>query len=119
MAVSKDMTSKVALVTGAGQGMGKAVALELADRGASLVVNDLDGRLAKQTAEDIIQLGARAFDVKADISLSTEVNSMVDSALNRYQDINILVNAAGIVRPTPVIDMDQEEWDAHISDNLK
>ena len=119
MAVSKDMTGKVALVTGAGQGMGKAVALELADRGASLVVNDLDGRLAKQTAENIIELGAQAFDIRADISLSTEVKSMVDSAFNRYQDINILVNAAGIVRPTSVIDMEEEEWDAVLSVNLK
>ena len=119
MVVSKDMTGKVALVTGAGQGMGKAAALKLADRGASLVVNDLDGHLAKQTAENIIERGAQAVHIRADISLSTEVNSMVDSALKRYQDINILVNAAGIVRPTPVIDMEEEEWDAVLSVNLK
>jgi 3-oxoacyl-[acyl-carrier protein] reductase len=119
MAISKDMMGKVALVTGAGQGMGKAVALKLAAQGASLVVNDLDERLAKQTTENIIELGAQAFDIRADISMSTEVNSMVDSALKRYQDINILVNAAGIVRPTPVIDMEEEEWDAVLSVNLK
>jgi len=116
---SAEFSGKVAIVTGAGQGMGRAVAKRLANGGARVVVNDLNIDSAKQTAADISTSGGDAFPVQANVVSSDDVMRMIDGALERYGEINILVNNAGMLRTTPVIDIEEDEWDLVINVNLK
>ena len=106
-------------MTGAGQGMGRAVAERLSAGGARLLVNDLNGAAAERTAAAINDSGGTAFALQGDVTSSGDVRRMVDSALDRYGDIHILVNNAGVLRPTKVIDIEEEEWDLVVNGNLK
>ena len=104
MANPGELSGKVAIVTGAGQGMGRAVAERLAAAGARLVVDDLDIRSAERTASNIRSNGGDALAVAANVASREDVRRMVESAVEHYSMIHILVNNAGILRPTPVID---------------
>jgi NAD(P)-dependent dehydrogenase (short-subunit alcohol dehydrogenase family) len=119
MADSAEFEGKVAIVTGAGQGIGRAVSKRLAAGGARLVVNDLNADAAERTASSIVTDGGEAFAVPGDVVSSAEVRRMVEVTLERYDSIHILVNCAGVLRSTPVIDIEEEEWDLVISVNLK
>ena len=99
--------------------MGRAVAVRMAKAGADVVVNDLDSSAAAETAESLISDGGSAIAVAGDISDSTFVDLLVSSAAEGYGEINILVNAAGILRRTAVIDMPEAEWDLLMNVNLK
>jgi len=94
------LKDKVALVTGAGSGIGQAIALAYAREGAKVVVNDVEEKRATQTAADIQALGGQAFDVAADVSDSQQVKQMFAQAMQKYSTIDILVNNAGIVDTT-------------------
>jgi NAD(P)-dependent dehydrogenase (short-subunit alcohol dehydrogenase family) len=118
-AIPNELTGRVAIVTGAGRGMGRAVAVRLAKAGANVVVNDLEPSAAAETAESVISDGGNAIAIAGDISDSTFVDRLVSSAAEEYGDINILVNAAGILRRTAVFDMPEAEWDLVINVNLK
>lgn len=89
------LRGKVAIVTGAGRGIGRAIALALAREGASVIVNDIDLQAAEATAKEISSIGQQAIAVKADVTNSKEVNDMVKIALNKFGKIDILVNNAG------------------------
>jgi NAD(P)-dependent dehydrogenase (short-subunit alcohol dehydrogenase family) len=93
--------------------------MRLAESGASVVVNDLEPSAAAETAESVISAGGIAMAVAGDISDSTFVDRLVGSAAEEYGGINILVNAAGILRRTAVIDMPEAEWDLVMNVNLK
>ena len=112
------MAERVAIVTGAGQGMGREVAQKLATEGARLVVNDVNPESAERTASAIRE-GGEAMAVPGDVTSSDDVRRMADSALERYGAIHILVNAAGVLRPTKVIDIEEDEWDWVVAVNLK
>ena len=105
------LSNKVALVTGAAQGMGRAIALRLAGEGASVVATDINGRLVEQTSIDIRELGHDAIAVEADIGDIEDMNQVVDKALNAFGRIDILVNNAGVTRYSDIMDLTVEDWD--------
>jgi NAD(P)-dependent dehydrogenase (short-subunit alcohol dehydrogenase family) len=116
------LKGRVAIVTGAGSqiGFGKAIALSLAKEGCDLVIADIDVEGAKQTANEIRNLGREAIAVKTDITNTKEVNDMVKAALAKFGKIDILVNNAGAgTPPKPFIESTEEEWDKNINLNLK
>ncbi len=115
----KELDGKVAIVTGAGQGMGRAVAERLSAAGARLALNDLDGKAAARTAQLIADKGGAVGIQPGDVTSATEVRGIVQGALNRFGGVHILVNNAGVLRPTPVIDIEEEEWDFVVNVNLK
>jgi 3-oxoacyl-[acyl-carrier protein] reductase len=119
MSISETLKGRTAVVTGAGRGMGRAVALALSTRGAQVVVNDLNGEDAERTADELRSAGAEAIAVQADVVDAAGVRHMVEQAIERFRAVHILVNNAGILRPTPVIDISEAEWDLVIGVNLK
>ena len=114
-----DFAGRVAIVTGAGRGMGRAVAARLSAGGAKLVVNDLDADSAERTAGALQESGAEALATPGDVTSSADVARMVASALGHFGRIHVLVNNAGVLRPTPVFDIEEEEWDMVVNGNLK
>ena len=117
--ITDELAGRVAIVTGAGRGMGRAVAVRLAAAGASVVVNDLAADAAQSTADQLVSSGAMAIAVVGDVSKSAMVDLMIKRSNDEYGDISILVNAAGILRRTVVFDMDEDEWDLVLNVNLK
>lgn len=90
-----DLSGKKALVTGAGQSIGKAIALRLARHGAVVGVNDIDQANAEQTAKEIGELGRESCVLAADVSKTKEIDAMFDALFKRFGTIHILVNAVG------------------------
>ncbi|MET3288437.1 UNVERIFIED_CONTAM: 3-oxoacyl-[acyl-carrier protein] reductase [Brevibacillus sp. OAP136] len=114
------LTGKVALVTGASRGIGRAIALRLAADGCNVVVNYAGSEAAAaETVAKIKELGREAIMVKANVSSTDEVNDMFKSALDTFGQIDILVNNAGITRDNLMMRMKEEEWDDVIDTNLK
>ena len=113
------LEDQVAVVTGAGQGIGRAIALTLAREGAAVVVNDVNLESAKKVAEEIKSRGGKAQPIKADVSNGEEVNTLVEKTLDNFKKIDILVNNAGTAKLTPTIELTEAEWDSTIVVNLK
>jgi len=114
-----ELIGKVALVTGAAQGIGKAIALLLARNGADLVVWDINLEKAEETAKEIEALGRRAIAMKVDVASLDHVERMVEAILEKLGQIDILVNNAGITRDKLILRMTEEDWDAVLNINLK
>lgn len=117
--IDDELAGRVAIVTGAGRGMGRAVAVRLAAAGASVVANDLAADAAQSTVDQLVSSGGRAIAIAGDVSKSAMVELMINRTTDEYGEINILVNAAGILRRTAVFDMDEDEWDLVLNVNLK
>jgi 3-oxoacyl-[acyl-carrier protein] reductase len=113
------LAGKVALVTGAAQGIGKAVALLLARNGADIVVWDINLEKAEETANEIQSIGRKALAVKGDVANWNDVERMVEVILEKFAKIDILVNNAGITRDKLILRMTEEDWDAVLDVNLK
>jgi NAD(P)-dependent dehydrogenase (short-subunit alcohol dehydrogenase family) len=113
-----ELRGKIGLVTGAGQGIGKAITLGLARAGADVAVNDIDPALAERTAREIGALGPRGMAVPANVAVEQDVEAMVTRVVREWGGIDILVNNAGVGRPMMVEDMDQAEWDRILDINL-
>ncbi len=113
------LANKVAIVTGAGRGIGKATALTFAREGAKVVVNDIDAKAAQQVATEIESMGRQVLTIKADVSQSKEVNRMIQSILQKFGRVDILVNNAGIICRGSTENLSEEEWDRVLSVNLK
>jgi 3-oxoacyl-[acyl-carrier protein] reductase len=114
------LSGKVALITGSARGIGKAIALELANHGAKIVINDiLPKDEIDKTLEEIRKSGDQTIGIRADITIFKEVESMVKEIINKFGKIDILVNNAGIIRDSLLIRMKEEDWDAVININLK
>ncbi len=114
-----ELTGKVALVTGAAQGIGRAVSLLLARSGADLVVSDINLEKAEETAREIETIGRKAMAIRVNVASFGEVEKMVEAILERFGRIDILVNNAGIARDKLILRMTEEEWDAVLNVNLK
>ena len=114
------LNGKVAIVTGASRGIGKAIALAMAGAQADIVVN-YAGRAdaAEETAAAIRQMGRRALVYQADVSDTTQVQGMVDATLAEFGKVDILVNNAGITRDNLILRMKEEDWDTVLQVNLK
>ncbi len=113
------LENKVALVTGAARGIGKAVALTLAGEGADIAVSDVNLEGAESTAEEIESLGRRTLISRVDVSKIKEVNETVDKILDKFGRIDILINNAGITADSLLIRMKEADWDKVIEINLK
>ena len=109
----------MALVTGGAQGIGKAVALLLAQNGADIVVSDVNLEKAEETAREIQALGRKALAIKADVARLVDVEKMVEMILAQFGQVDILVNNAGIARDKLILRMTEEDWDAVLNINLK
>jgi 3-oxoacyl-[acyl-carrier protein] reductase len=114
-----DLKGKVAIITGSGRGIGKAIAVKLAEQGANIVISDVDEETGKKTAEEIKSFGVKAIMIKADVSSSAEANNLIEKTLEQFDKIDILVNNAGITRDNLVMRMSEQEWDSVIAVNLK
>ena len=116
---AEEFSGKIAIVTGAARGMGYAVAKRLAAGGASLVINDIDAEAVGRAVSDLHALGHAALAVPGDVTSGRDVGRLVARAVDHYGAVHILVNNAGILRPTPVIDIQEDEWDLVVNVNLK
>ena len=113
------LSDKVALVTGAGRGIGKAIALRFSDEGARVAVNDIEPAYAESIADRLKQLGRLAIAVKADVCDWPEVKLMFEQAVREFGRIDILVNNAGIRKDVVFPEMSEAEWDSVIAVQLK
>jgi 3-oxoacyl-[acyl-carrier protein] reductase len=115
------LKNKVALITGAGRGIGKAIALEFAKEGAKVVVNYLHSeREANEIVEEIKRIGSDAIAIKADVSKFDEVSLMIKKATENFNGIDILVNNAGVItRPGDYENMSEADFNKTIDVNLK
>ncbi|KEF39846.1 3-oxoacyl-(acyl-carrier-protein) reductase [Schinkia azotoformans MEV2011] len=114
------LTGKVALVTGASRGIGREIAIELAEAGAKVAVN-YSGSEAKanEVVDQIKAAGGEAFAIQANVSNTESVEAMVKEVISQFGALDILVNNAGITRDNLLMRMKEEEWDAVINTNLK
>lgn len=113
-----ELEGKIALITGAGRGIGKGIALTFAKEGADVAVNDVDAGNAEATASEVRALGRRSMAIRADVSKEDEVNRMVERILREWGGVDILVNNAGIGNQLMVEDMTAADWHRVIGVNL-
>ena len=113
------LNKKVALVTGAGGGIGRAVVIMLAKEGADIIVNDINSNSAGQTAEMVHSIGSAALVSGANIVVRTEVELMFDEINKKFGRLDILVNNAGVTRDNFLAKMTEDEWDQVMAVNLK
>lgn len=114
-----DCKGKNALVTGAGRGIGREIALRLAQAGANIAVCDVDLSSAQNTAMEIESLGQKALALQADVSKANAVADMFAAFFQAFPILDILVNNAGITRDGLIMRMKEEDWDLVIDINLK
>lgn len=113
------VTGQVAIVTGAGQGIGRAIALRLAADSMDVVVADLNGTLAEAVADEIRGLGVRALPLVVDVTSDTDRRRMVEAAVRHLGRLDVLVNNAGIQRVALPLDVTEEHWDTVMEVNAK
>ena len=115
-----NLNDKVAVVTGAAQGIGRAIAETLAQRGAHVVVADLQVEKAEATAKEIAaDTGRRAIAVQIDVADNASAKAMIDRTIAEFGRIDILVNNAGVTRDTLIMRMKEADWDLVLNVNLK
>jgi 3-oxoacyl-[acyl-carrier protein] reductase len=113
------LADKVAIVTGAGRGLGRAIAYRLASEGARVVVDDVDLDAAQQAVERIVEAGGEAWLVVADVSIEAQVKDMVGETLERYDRIDILVNNAAVIKTGALTEFADRDWELMLGTNLK
>ena len=114
------LTDRVAVVTGASRGIGRGIALELAKRGATVVVNyNANADAANEVVAAIESAGGKASAVKADVRNLSEAEALIKTTTERYGKIDILVNNAGTTRDNVIMMMKEDDWDTVIDTNLK
>ncbi|MBL8089102.1 MAG: 3-oxoacyl-[acyl-carrier-protein] reductase [Anaerolineales bacterium] len=118
--MANSLENKVALVTGGSRGIGRAIALEFAKRGAAVVVNyNQSSDAAEAVVNQIKEAGGKAASFQADVSDFKQAEALVKFAIDTFGDLSILVNNAGITRDQLIMMMPESDWDAVINTNLK
>ena len=113
------LDGKVAMVTGAGSGLGKAMVMLMAREGAAVVVNDINVESMNNVVDEIKKEGGRAIGIKADVSKRSEVQNLMKTAIEKFGQIDILVNNAGVVRRGSFFELTDEDWDIVLAVDLK
>ena len=113
------LTGRVALVTGAGRGIGAATAKRLAEEGARVTLADLDIEGAQRVAAEISALGAEATAVRCDVSNRDDAQQAVETAIEKFGQLDILVNNAGVLRDNLLFKMSDDDWDTVLDVHLK
>jgi NAD(P)-dependent dehydrogenase (short-subunit alcohol dehydrogenase family) len=113
------LEGKVAIVTGAGTGIGRAIALALSREGAHIVVAELNKDTGKRTASEVESLGGKALALRVDVTKSAEVEEMVKKTLERFGKMDILVNNAGVSSMAEVVNLTEKDWDFNMDVNAK
>ncbi len=113
------LEGKVAIITGAGRGIGRATALLFASEGAKVVVADIDSEAAKKVADEIAASKGEALPTKVDVSSPEDAEKMAKAAVDAFGGIDVLVNNAGIIRDKTLLKMSHEEFNRVIEVNLK
>ncbi len=108
----------VAIVTGSARGIGRAIALELAGRGADVVISDVDEEKARSTSTEISSLGRRSSSIRCDVSQKEEVEALVHQTVEELGRLDIFVNNAGITRDTLALRMTEQQWNQVVNINL-
>ena len=120
--MTRRLESKVALITGAGMGMGREASVLFAEQGARIVVCDLNGRAAAETVELVRKAGGEALAVVGDVAVEADVRRMVEDGVRQFGALHILYNNAGVLwkdRDRSVLETDGEQWDRVMGINLK
>jgi len=112
------LQGQVALVTGAGRGIGKAIALCFAREGADIAVADINGQWAQGTAEEVRRLGRRALGCAVDIGDHGRVQELVAGVVSELGKVDILVNNAGVAKAEPFLEITRENWESHLHVHL-
>jgi len=113
------MENKVAIITGSGRGIGKAIALKLAQEKMNIVICDVDYDSVNDTVKEIEQIGVKALGFKVDVTNAEDVAYLFDETMKAFARVDVLVNNAGINRDNLLIRMQENEWDTVIAVNLK
>ena len=110
---------KTAIITGAGRGIGKTIALRFAREGADIVICDISTENIDAVSQEVRELGRASLAVKADVSNKQDVEDMISAAISKFKKVDILVNNAGIILRSPLLEMREEDWDRVLDVNLK
>jgi 3-oxoacyl-[acyl-carrier protein] reductase len=119
MAVMKQLENQIAVVTGAGRGIGRAIALKFAAQGADIAAVDLKTDFVQETVEEVRKLGRKAWAVAANVAEAASVEAAVEQILKEAGRVDILVNNAGITKDGLLMRMSEADWDAVLDINLK
>lgn len=114
-----ELRNKVAVITGAARGIGKAIALEFAKEGAKIVLCDVDIDTCEVVCDDLKDLGYDAISVECDVSNRKDVLNLVKKTINKFQKIDVLINCASEDLVKPFFEMEEDDWDKVINTNLK
>jgi 3-oxoacyl-[acyl-carrier protein] reductase len=114
-----DFSGRVSIVTGASQGIGEAIALDLAQGGAEIVLVDIQKEKLDDVASRITDIGGKAAAYEADVSKTGQVEDLVDTLIRNHGSVHHLINNAGITRDNLLMRMKEEEWDSVMAVNLK
>lgn len=114
-----DLTEKVVIVTGGAMGIGFGIAYRLAEAGASVVIADMNKKVADESVIKLLAKGWKASAVAVDVSNAEQVKSLIDAAVNTFGSVDILVNNAGVYPNIPMLDLQEKDFDRILSINLK
>jgi NAD(P)-dependent dehydrogenase (short-subunit alcohol dehydrogenase family) len=113
------LRDKKAIVTGAGQGIGRSIALKVAQEGADVAIGEMNPETGNQTKKEIEALGRKALFMEVDVADQKQIKAMVDEVLKAWKKIDILVNNAGFDRGATLLEVKEEDWDAVLGVHLK
>ena len=114
-----ELTGKVALITGSGQGIGRSIAERLAHEGATVIVNDVNEQSMNKVVDEIVRTGGAAFPLRFDVGNTSEVKKSIKRIVDEFEGIHILINNAIARRNAPFFELREEDWDIVLNTGLK